>query len=425
MFSSALLPAAVRATARRCGTLTLLTLATVSIRPAQAQTAAPVDTTFQRLLQKNQFSLTANGTKLSGPGWDKLAQDIRKSTLVLVGEDHGMAQIPQFTQAVAEVLKPRVFVAEIDQYQARDLSRLAAEPGLPTAFSRQYPMTLSFYSWQEEFELAQALRAQKTAILGIDQVNLFYSGRLLETLAGQVKNKPVRAALQLQAAAVRASDRQFMTTMQGAPSIYLRPTAADSLRKLVSHEKPAVRQMVEDYLASAAIYQASSAGQAGSHATRINLMKRNLLANLQPYNQTGQPLPPMLFKFGAYHLGRGRSIWGDMYDVGNLASSLADAHDQKSLHICIMGRQGQKVRGFNPDDFSKNPAPYSNATEEMVLPFMAATPAGSAWQVFDMRPLRRAILRQTVKVDSQELEATILGYDYVVIIPETTASHNF
>ncbi|RYU80533.1 hypothetical protein [Hymenobacter persicinus] len=154
-------------------------------------------------------------------------------------------------------------------------------------------------------------------------------------------------------------------------------------------------------------------------------MKRNLLGELQPYLTTDQPLPPMLFKFGAYHLGRGRSIWGDIYDVGNLAVNLADAHDQKTLHIFVIGKQGTQVGGANPDDFSKNVAHYSHADEAMVQPFMAATPAGDAWQVFDVRPLRRALLRKGLKVASQELEATILGYDYVVIIPETTASRNF
>ena len=66
-----------------------------------------------------------------------------------------MAQIPVFAQAVAEVMQPKVYVAEIDRYQARDLTRLTAQPGLPSAFLRQYPMDLSFYSWAEEFKLAR------------------------------------------------------------------------------------------------------------------------------------------------------------------------------------------------------------------------------------------------------------------------------
>ncbi|WP_022822956.1 hypothetical protein [Hymenobacter norwichensis] len=393
--------------------------------PAHAQ--APTDTTFARLMRKNQFALTQTGTQCSGPGWDKLQQDIQKSTLVLLGEDHGMAQIPPFAQAVAQVLKPKVYVAEIDKYQAQDLTRLTAQPGLPTAYLQQFPMSLSFYSWAEEFELARSLRAQNTTVVGIEQLGFASTGRSLTLMADQVKSPTTRTFLRKQATAIQTHDRAaLIADNYGSITINnMRPTLLDSLRKMTATEPLAVRQLFQDLEASANIFKINASGKPGGHQTRINLMKRNLLAELQPYQQAGQPLPPMLFKFGAYHLGRGRSIWGDIYDVGNLAVNLADAHDQKSLHIFVIGKQGQKVTGQNPVDFSKNATSYSSADEPMVKPFMAVTPAGSAWQVFDLRPLRRAMLYKNMPVADQELQATILGYDYVVIIPETTASRNY
>ncbi|MBG8553547.1 hypothetical protein [Hymenobacter guriensis] len=422
------LPSALRTFARRLTGLASLGFALASSPAAQAQRPAPAsDTTFQRLLHKHQFALTQSGTQFSGAGWDKLRQDIQKSQLVLLGEDHGMAQIPAFATAVAEVLKPKVYVAEIDRYQARDLSQLASQPGLPTAFSRQYPMNLSFYSWVEEFELVRSLRAQGTALVGIEQVGAATPGRLLGLMADQTKSKTAKAYLRKTAATFQAQDRADMVagTYNRSTVNTLRPATLDSLRAATQKESPEVRRMLQDFEASVAIFQLNYAGKPGAHQTRINLMKRNLLQELQPYQTVGQPLPAMLFKFGAYHLGRGRSIWGDIYDVGNLAVNLADMHDQKTLHIFVIGKQGTQVGGANPDDFSKNVAQYSHTDEAMVKPFMAATPAGTAWQVFDLRPLRRAMLRQNMPVADQELQATILGYDYVVIIPETTASRNY
>ncbi|NVO84392.1 hypothetical protein [Hymenobacter terrestris] len=385
---------------------------------AQAQ-----DSTLTRLVHKYQYDLVQNGNQFSGPGWEKLQQDIQQSTLVLIGEGHGMAQVPQFTAAVAAVLKPKVYVAEIDKYQARYLSRMADQPGLPTAFMRQHPNGLSFYSWAEEFELARTLRAQRAAIVGIDQVSLTATGTFFGTLADQVKNRRTRAYLLGRAAAYQAQDRAIMKGDTGQYSLFVqRPSALDSLRLLTRRESPVARQMVEDFAASAEIYRLFSVSGVRSHAMRVGLMKRNLLTELQPYQPTGQPLPPMLFKFGAVHAGRGISVLGDYYDVGNMALNLADVHDQKSLHIFIIGKQGTQVGGFDPDDFAKNVAPYSADPQS---PFVAATPAGAAWQVFDLRPLRRALLRDKLTVSNAELEATILGYDYVVIIPETTASRNF
>ncbi|GAB2942841.1 hypothetical protein GCM10027048_04380 [Hymenobacter coalescens] len=394
---------------------------------ARAQAPAPADTAFVRLMRKYQAPLTATGTQLSGPGWDKLQQDIRESAWVLIGEDHGLAEIPAFTQAVAQVLQPKVYVAEIDRYQARDLSRLAAQPGLPAAFSRQHPMNLSFYSWAEEFELARALRAQGTALVGVEQVGYATPGRLFALMADAAKSKTTRTYLQQLSARAQAQDRAALVTGQyGRMTINsLRATLLDSLRTLARTERPEVRRMLQDLEASYGIFQANAAGKPTAHQTRINLMKRNLLEELQPYQTAGQPLPSALFKFGANHLARGRSVWGDIYDVGNLAANLADAHDQKSLHIFIMGKQGGKVTGQNPDDFSQNSGRYSAADEAMLRPFMAATPAGTTWQVFDVRPMRRAMLYRGLPVPDQEQQAVLLGYDYVVIIPETTASRNF
>ncbi|TGD80519.1 hypothetical protein [Hymenobacter wooponensis] len=400
----------------------LLTALAVGMLVHQAQAQ---DSTLTRLVHKYQYGLTQTNGQFSGTGWEKLQQDIRQSQLVLVGEDHGMAQIPVFTTAVAQVLKPAVYVAEIDKYQAQKVNQLAAQPGLPTAFERQHPMGLSFYSWAEEFELARYLRTQKVPVMGIDQVSLVSTGTFFADLAGKVKNKSAKAYLANQATAYQAQDRLAMVQGTNTYSIYQRPSALDSLQALVSKESPEVQQMVRDFRASSEIYQLNATSGLKSHQTRINLMKRNLLQGLEAYQKPGQPLPKMLFKFGGIHVSRGVSLLGGVYDMGNMALNLADVHDQKSLHIFIIGKQGTKVGGFNPDDFSKNIKQYTNNDEAALQPFMAQTAPGTAWQVFDLRPLRRALINDKLKVSSQELATVLLGYDYVIIIPKTTASHNY
>lgn len=407
---------------RRFRHAALLILAVSLNKQAQAQ-----DSTLVRLVHQNQYDLSVTGTQFAGAGWGKLQQDIASSRFVLVGEDHGLAQIPLFTTAVAREFKPALYVAEVDKYQAQDLSRLAEQPGLPTAFAKQHPMALSFYSWAEEFDLIRYLRTQKVPIVGIDQVGSSSPGRFFGVLAEQVKSPSTKAYLRQRAIRYQAQDRAAMVTgkYDGSTMNALPQTSIDSLRTLTQRESPQVQQMVTDFVASYQIYQVNHLGKPGGHRTRINLMKRNLLAELRPYQANGQPLPKTLFKFGAYHVARGRSIWGDMYDVGSLAADLADAQDQKTLHILVVGKQGKKVGGANPDDFAKNTASYSMADEALVKPFMAQTKAGNVWQVFDLRPIRKALLANKFQVSSQELSATILGYDYVVIIPETTASHNF
>ncbi|MBJ6111013.1 hypothetical protein JAO73_18465 [Hymenobacter sp. BT523] len=387
------------------------------LAPARAQ-----DTTLTRLLRTNAYPLTATGAQLAGTGWDKLRTSIAESQLVLVGEDHGMAQIPQFTQAVARVLQPAAFITEIDRYQARALTRLTAEPGFPTAYLKASPGALSFFSWREEYELAQQLRTQKAQFIGIEQVGIFTLGRFYEQLAGLVKSKPARAYLQREGAAYQQHDNaQFRNGGQAYSILDQRQSALDSLETLTRAESPEVRRMVQDYLLSSRIYRNQVKGF-GNHQARINLMKRNLLEALRPLApQPGQPLPKLLFKFGASHTARALSPWAGITDVGNLALNLADAQDAKSLHLLVMGKQGTQVGGFNPDDPSKNVVPFDLTQEPFIKPF-ADLVTGPDWQVFDLRPARRALLRDKLEVANQLLENIILGYDYIVIIPAATAS---
>ena len=399
--------------------LLLPALLGLTLSRAQAQ-----DTALVRLLRANAYPLTAQGPQLAGSGWEKLRVSIAQSQFVLVGEDHGMAQIPQFTQAVARELQPAAFITEIDRYQAANLTRLTASPGLPTAYMKASPGSLSFFSWGEEYELAQQLRAQKARIIGVEQVGLFTLGRFYEELAGRVKNPGARAYLQRESAAYQRHDMAEFRSAGHSYSIFSqRPSALDSLELLTKTESPEARRMVQEYLLSHRIYKNEVKGL-DSHQARVNLMKRNLLEALRPLApQPGQPLPKLLFKFGASHMARALSPWSGITDVGNLAQNLADVQDARSLHLLVMGKQGTQVGGFNPDDPRKNAVPFDISKETYLKPFADLT-TGPAWQVFDLRPVRRALLNDQLKLTDQMLVALLLGYDYFVLIPTATASRS-
>jgi len=393
-------------------------LSGLGVAPAVAQ-----DTTLVRLSGRNHYPLQVNGAQGSGAGWDKLLASAQKSQFVLIGEDHGIAQIPLFTAALAREFKPAVYVAEIDPYVTQTLTELTAQPGPPTAYLRQYPGALCFYSLAEEYDLVKALRAQQARLVGLDQVWSFSAAPFYAQLAGQVKSTTLRTYLRQRVASYQAQDQanerlgghRYAMTAQAA-------SAGDSLVALTQKESPAVQKMVQDYVTSYRIYTGR-----GTHQARLDLMKRNLLREVRPYQTaTGLATPKMLFKFGGLHLARGASPigFGEFYDVGNLVQNLADVQDQKSLHILILGKQGTKAAGLNPKFPAKNIATYTEADYDADIPVKLFTDqaSGPAWSVFDLRPLRTALTDGKLHVASQALERTIMGYDYLVVIPETTAS---
>ena len=403
--------------------LLLSLLAGLLAHPAHGQQP---DSALARLIRQHRYAFAPRGGHFAGPGWEQLRQEVDQSQFVLLGEMHGTTQVPQFAAALAQVLKPRVFVAEISRYEAQDLTELVVQPGPPASFLRQHPFALSFYSWAAEFGMARQLAAQGVQLLGIDQVSSFTPGRFYQKLAALATHPATKKYLQRHAVAYQAHDRAVMSADPDQISIYQQSAAAlDSLLALARAESPLVQQMARDYVASARIYQGHAHPElsAQSHQQRVNLLKGNLLRAMRSWQPTGtEPLPRMLFKFGDEHLGRGLSTSG-IFDLGNLVVNLADAQGHRSLHIMVMGRQGCLTSGFNPDDPRQNVEAYTPELLPWLQPFYAQAPVG-AWSLVDLRPVRRALLAHELQATGP-LQTTILGYDYLVIIPETTANGPF
>lgn len=379
------------------------------------------DTLFARLLRQGTYPLQLDNQQFSGLGWDKLQKASQASQVVLIGEDHGIAQIPVLTAALAHHIKPKLYVAEVDPYTAQTLTELLKTPGLPIAHQQRYFHSLSFYSWAQEYQLLEQLHGMGTQIAGLEQINYAFAGQLFTQMAQQAQQSTTKTYLAQQAARYQ---REYEAAMR--QHTYVKPSQAsiDSLQAMTVAESPMLQKMVRDFTASYQIYDAIER-RTGSHQKRINLMKRTLLETMKTVEGTSdQSLPRMLFKFGANHMARGLSMWSGVYDVGNLIVNLTDAQDQKSLHIIVMGKQGNKAGYADIDNRAKEVAVSYSATDNVFLkPFFDQTT--THWQVFDLRFIRQAIITDKLQVSDQQLEAMILGYDYLVVIPETTASRPF
>ncbi|MFD1874128.1 hypothetical protein [Hymenobacter bucti] len=223
--------------------------------------------------------------------------------------------------------------------------------------------------------------------MGLDQVFCTTSAPFYARLAELMKNKETKAYLQRQAGVYEAQNQRYEKLGQDDYVMTTQPqSAVDSLLLLTKPESPAAQQMALDYAASYASYKTQA------HQTRVNLMKQNLLAALQAYQTpTGLAAPKMLFKFGSNHLARGlsQSVKGEFYNVGNLVQNLADAAGQRSLHLYIIGKQGQQAESDNPNFPARRVGTY--AVENAGLRAFVDQATGPEWVVIDLRPARRAI----------------------------------
>lgn len=409
-------------------------------KPDAAKEQAEAKQRFLEQLNKGKYAITLDaGTgKTTGPGMGVLSDATVDAQFVLIGEDHGIAEIPQFMGSVFETLAPRGFhtlAIETGPYvtsaMQENVSRAdgAAQMG---AFVKKYPFSVAFYNWREEFALLQRCgRAEsdgKVSLWGLDQELMGSSGFLLKRISEQMLGPDARA---MASRMTKENDDDHAATVKtGDPSGLFMMKAKDAdlnifADSLKTQGTPAAEKMLASLRESREIYAKYYLDEGyASNRERALLMKRNFKQDYLAASQT-EPLPKVMFKFGGTHMYRGLNPLHSS-EIGNLVAELAEWNGTKSVHILILGVKGTEA-GFagigrpstaSPLDLRSDPR-----ADFAYLAPMLENMLKDSWTMYDLRTLR-GHFGSYGKLDS-ELERMIFGYDFLVLIPSTTASHDF
>ena len=187
--------------------------------------------------------------------------------------------------------------------------------------------------------------------------------------------------------------------------------------------KAEAQKLFDDLLVSREIYQKNMSGDYfSSNRQRALLMKKNFSEPFAAASKNDGVLPKVFFKFGAYHMFRGIHPLRSS-EIGNLIGETAEAHQFKSVHILIVGVNGEQLH-FAGIRRPPEAAPLDLAGDKD-SPFLFFKPlfdaqVENAWTLYDLRALRDSFSKYG-KIDA-ELERVIFGYDFVVFIPDPKAS---
>lgn len=291
------------------------------------------------------------------PGSTDLVRRARAAQFVLIGEDHGFAEIPEFVIALKQTLG-----ADVPPY-------LVAEIG--------------------------PLSAALASVWGIDQEFILSTRMHFERL--QVLAPPAgRATVQTYLTRAVEADRALIA--EHNPSVMPLPQLSDadfrSLRNSFDVSGAAeAAEILKELAESADIYRGQSQDGYDSNRQRALLMKRHFMRYYREAEKRDGRAPRAMFRFGAFHAGRGLSPI-NQFEIGNLASELAASGGNESLHILVIVRSGHVNKWLPfPADTSSRSSTYDARTELAqigAVPFLEHTLAGGAWTAFDMAPLRHS-----------------------------------
>jgi hypothetical protein len=388
-------------------------------------------------LKQGRHALAVKEGKLGGPGGDVLREATADAQFVALGEDHGIQQIPEFAAAFCELLAPQGFhtlALEIGPYVSKPLEEFvkAADGAKRLAeFDKNYPETIAFYTWREEFAFLQscanAIGPDKLRLWGLDQelmgAPVYLLERILETKPDPEARRALEAMLQEDhadhAAAAKTGNPGELFLMKA------KQEDLDKARELLEQQGSSEAQaMFDALLISRAIYQKNLSGENyASNRQRALLMKKNFVDPYTAAFQRDNAAPKVLFKFGAWHIYRGINPLHSS-EIGNLIGEAAEGHQFKSVHILILGVKGEQSR-FAGIGRPFQPTPLDLANDKgsdfLFLKPLFENMVANLWTLYDLRGLRARFNRYG-RVDP-ELERIIFGFDFVVLIPDPKASH--
>ena len=387
---------------------------------------AIADTAVFDKLQANRLAVTLDKGVLSGPGVAPLLQASRQAQYVLLGEDHGIAEIAQFSSAYFNALAPAGFttlVTENGPAAAGALEGMLKDTDAVAAIARfgaTYPDAIAFYTMRQEAQMLASFAlttGPRFALWGIDQEFVGTAKYLITRMLAEPVNPAARAKLealrQLEAVAGQKA------AASGNPMEYLMLSASSeefaSLRPLLAAPKEkAALGLLDALLESQAIYQKSASKTPGdrdlSNRMRLALFKRTLAVRLGVQEQK------LLVKVGANHAYKGFNPLNNR-DIGNFLAERAEGQGHTSLHLIVLAAKGKQLR-FAGAGRPAQPAPIEAGNTAQLL--ASAGAADGSWSLFDLRPLRPGARK--LVADDIDMLNLINGSDFALMIPEGSAA---
>lgn len=378
------------------------------IPPAQSALLA-------RLLEENRYVLTMKDGVLSGPGAEFLLKAAAQTQFFAIGEEHNVAEIPQFTTALFRALHERhgynYLALEQDPVTCRSISQRPARGSLDAVseWARRYPNGFTFHTDQELEMIATAGRistARFDPVWGLDQV--FGVLHVLEMLLPAAPSEEARESTRKLIEQARKDDSVRFTGGHHYMADGEKPPGFFELERIYHPAKNSEAEFeIRQLLLSNEIYSLYHAGVAGkipgffeNGIVRENNMRMLFSANYRKAQASAESLPKVVLKFGHWHLYRG-FFKADVPTLGNFVSELATSNGLNSFQLYTMVQ--------NP------PGGFRAVGGISWVKPLADAAARNEWTVVDLRPLRSYVHAGKITVEP-ELRQVLFGFDAAILL---------
>jgi len=423
---------------------------------AQTPPAKPKPPLGERLMaeaEKHRWPVSFDGGTASGPGFERLVSEGEAARFFLVGEEHGLAQVPALVGSLLTALKPAGYSrlgVEVSPPGARALDQ-AARGGVEglRRFYAESPPGPAFYTMREEAEMLARVRAafpgERPLLFGLDY-EVLLDRMLIAALGAKAPASAGLAMAALESAADDAWAAYEKTRDIGKVfSFSGDPALVRAVRAAWKRPDPASEEILETLEQTLVINRHQTqkryfqSNDSRAQFNRANWAKLWAVegGDMHPAQPVRVPCvdtltgdthpagcmspPKMMFKFGAGHMVRGRSMT-EVYDIASLVSETAALRGEHSFHLLVVPLDGRQA-ALNPETMRYVEAPVSTIEEMALEPLVGAVLPGVS-TLIDLRPLRPLMSASVTQTADPRLARVVHGYDAVLFVRDARASGN-
>lgn len=367
---------------------------------------------FDKLLEANSFPISHDFT---GAGWNHLIHKGIEADYFLVGEEHGIREIPVITKELFKSLHSegyKYFAIETGPISAELITNLLEkdEKAVDEFFTR-YPFSIPFYSWKEELELLRTVgKLSKTdrTFWGLDQEFILAARPLFDRYKNSFSDP---SYLEGEVSKAHAGYRKIVEQRQ-QDGIWLVNQNEESwahLRNLAA--TPEAMQLIEELKKSSDIYNLFFSGKSheNNEARVDNFI--SLFENYQSESDDGK----VMIKMGSTHTMKGESFFG-VHDLGDY---LAGQSHKKTFHLAMVPISGFQNKYVPFLDKKTLKTPIDHAISGSLIDFAAGVISQENVVLLDTSPFHEYL---DDLPEDKNLRKFILGYDAILFIPNATPS---
>lgn len=410
----------------------LLSLATL-LTPLYAESDSH---SLKALLKDHQYGVQLSEGSLSGPGAMLLEDAASQSRYFLVGEQHGIADVIEFTHALYRQIQPMGYdwyVTEVGPVSAVRLATLASQATIAKPFEKFYqrfPFAIPFAVYAEEVSLLRAVRrlspVRPQSILGIDQEFVLSVAMHLQRLEALSDNQQFKAMLRNARKRERKEYAEIVSSgnPESGETILMAEDEQITIDSLLSMFTEAGSQQngIASALAdSRRIYRLFYQGQFNENNQQRAALMATYFERWREQIEAEYEAPRYLFKLGANHIARDLSVL-NVEDIGKTVASLAEAQDSQSFHLLVLALSGTQNAWlpFTPESAKSTPIDNSAGLNKRYAALLDALPDSGGWQLYDLRPMRA--MAGEINDLSEEARALIDNYDAVLTMNDVSAA---